>query len=1184
MTGDRVLLKDETGADAPGNGIFIYDSATAGGQLSRTTDADNTPSNEVSGGMFTFVEEGATLADNGYVMSSPEGNAVLGSDDLVFSQFSGAGQIDAGLGLTKSGNTLDVNTGNTAGDSLGILSDVVIVRSTGTAGQVLRSTGADGAEATWGALDLTSSNAVNGSLTVANGGTGLSAFADRSVLVSTGTDTLSVLTVGVSSVDQLLLWDDSADDFVFVDAASLGTSYGQIAGGDGGTTAAATSSNELITFTGTGINVTTTNGGVDADTVVFAVNIADIAATTPTVVLADTMFLEDGGSTIRVSLTTVVDSLNIPHGSDANMGITGFAARIAIDDGGNDWVNRTLTVGGTGLEGIDIVNPDGIAGDPVIGLDITGLTLATVIAGSDQFVMFDGVNNVKVNASEFITDNVLAFVTITPDTGTSPVADSSADTLSLLGTASGGITTVGDSSADSITFGLTLTDLADGSAETVALDTEIALNLTGDASTVLARKFTFTDVFEDLDVPNAITTDGFVVRDNADSYVSRTIEVEGVGALDGLSISNGDGGAANPIIGLDINGLTLDTTVSGTDELVIFNGSNNVKTTVSEIVAGGLVAWTEIAGDSGSNIFADTSSDLLTFNGQTGATGGAGGVVVSVEDGPEVVNIDLDINNVALTTPTIASATDAILLDDGGVTTRIDIDHFLNDLDIPNGVTTVGVIARTGGDTYGAVNFAVDGVGALDGLALAGTIAGGTLTFGLDINGLPLDTVLEGTNKLAMWNGSANVSVTIDELLADNPVNLITQGDSNVTVTDAGTGAITTTVDSTLITTVAVGSITNTVVELGPNGAVTAPTYSFANGTDSGLYLESAGPDTVCISADSKDVHCFRIQSGATGDEHLVSEAGDGEGRICAEGTATNVDIRLCPKGTGSIFLGDPGSSATIATSDGVNATDSGENLTIQTGDGNTTGAGGNIQITAGASGATAGALGGDITLTPGLSTDNDADNGIVCITDANAVNVTCLEGVASAVNNFVMTNAATGKGPILEVEGTDVNIDIEFLPKGTGVLSIDTDVISAATYRDNLTDDSNDIPNTAYVAEQVAATGASVQRTLYSLVNDTGVIASTINIPLNADITRVVIEVLTVYAGTQGFDLETAATANRVAADSEGLVDWQTAGVYVVENYESVSLAASDFQLDIQNATGGTGTASIRVEFTLDV
>lgn len=106
----------------------------------------------------------------------------------------------AGAGLTGGGGTaLAVNT---TGVSTGIDTDNVIVRSTATAGQVLRSTGTDGAEATWGALNLASSNAVTGVLPAVNGGTGQSTFAVGDIFYADSTTTLAKLPIGTT--DQIL--------------------------------------------------------------------------------------------------------------------------------------------------------------------------------------------------------------------------------------------------------------------------------------------------------------------------------------------------------------------------------------------------------------------------------------------------------------------------------------------------------------------------------------------------------------------------------------------------------------------------------------------------------------------------------------------------------------------------------------------------------------------------------------------------------------------------------------------------------------------------------------------------------------------------------------------------------------------------------------------------------------------
>jgi phage-related tail fiber protein len=112
IAGDRVLVKAQTAAQDNG----IYTVAT--GAWQRATDAD--VSADVTAGLFTFVEEGTAGAGNGYVLTTPN-PIVLGTTPLTFTQFSGAGTVVAGAGLTKTGNTLDL----IGGDGLTVAADLV---------------------------------------------------------------------------------------------------------------------------------------------------------------------------------------------------------------------------------------------------------------------------------------------------------------------------------------------------------------------------------------------------------------------------------------------------------------------------------------------------------------------------------------------------------------------------------------------------------------------------------------------------------------------------------------------------------------------------------------------------------------------------------------------------------------------------------------------------------------------------------------------------------------------------------------------------------------------------------------------------------------------------------------------------------------------------------------------------
>ena len=105
-TGDRVLVKDQVTASE--NGIYVV---AVSGTAVRSTDADD--NGEVTGGMFTFVTDGTTNGDTGWVLTT-SGTITVGVTSLYFAQFSGTGQITAGEALEKVGSTLNVLTDGTS--------------------------------------------------------------------------------------------------------------------------------------------------------------------------------------------------------------------------------------------------------------------------------------------------------------------------------------------------------------------------------------------------------------------------------------------------------------------------------------------------------------------------------------------------------------------------------------------------------------------------------------------------------------------------------------------------------------------------------------------------------------------------------------------------------------------------------------------------------------------------------------------------------------------------------------------------------------------------------------------------------------------------------------------------------------------------------------------------------------
>jgi hypothetical protein len=97
---DRILVKNQTTTSQ--NGIYTLTTIGSGSTnwvLTRATDFDQAV--EIAGGDFTFVDNGTTLANTGWVQVDEV--TTVGTDPIVFQQFSGAGTYTASNGVLLTG-------------------------------------------------------------------------------------------------------------------------------------------------------------------------------------------------------------------------------------------------------------------------------------------------------------------------------------------------------------------------------------------------------------------------------------------------------------------------------------------------------------------------------------------------------------------------------------------------------------------------------------------------------------------------------------------------------------------------------------------------------------------------------------------------------------------------------------------------------------------------------------------------------------------------------------------------------------------------------------------------------------------------------------------------------------------------------------------------------------------------
>ena len=283
-TNDRVLVKDQSSASE--NGIYIVGSSPAR--------ADDLAAGADAAGMFTFVEQGTVNADNGFVCTSNKGSAVVGTNNLAFAQFSGAGQITAGDGLDKSANTLSVD---------------------------LKSNGGLVIESTEIAVDLAASS-ITGTLAIGDGGTGAtSASAARTALghaigtnVQANDADLDALS-GCQSGGAAALAALTSSEIQILDGATVSTS--ELNKLDGVTSSTA----ELnildgVTSTASELNVL---DGITSTTAELNLMDGNTSATSTTLAAADRFVCNDNSVMKQVALSDLVTFLEDESASSFNI-------------------------------------------------------------------------------------------------------------------------------------------------------------------------------------------------------------------------------------------------------------------------------------------------------------------------------------------------------------------------------------------------------------------------------------------------------------------------------------------------------------------------------------------------------------------------------------------------------------------------------------------------------------------------------------------------------------------------------------------------------------------------------------------------------------------------------------------------------------------------------------------------
>jgi len=386
---------------------------------------------------------------------------------------------------------------------------------------------------------------------------------------------------------------------------------------------------------------------------------ADLCQKIPLVITPGTFTIDDGTTVFTITITgldDVVDAVNAAN-------IPAFSAFVDIQDnqfrGPIIFRGPPVTIAdGTsdfpsvvGIAGVfpggDLTVPTGrwlcfpaggidlefggapVAGGPFDILDFTGAGVTSIVdaGGGEATITISGGAGVGPGYGVIVGDVGTATATV------------ASETITFGGI---GVTvTAADAGAglDTVDFDLDISDLPAG--VTVAFTDEIGV----DQAAAPNVRFTFTDVVEDLDIPFGITTNGLITRTAADTYASRSIVASTTAGLEGADIVNGDGVAGNPEIGVDIANLASSVSNLGaTDELIVFDGTNNFSYSGQQIADGATVLagpnlWETIDADTGSTT-ANTRTDTLTIAGGVGINTSIAGDTLTISNTIEISTIN----------------------------------------------------------------------------------------------------------------------------------------------------------------------------------------------------------------------------------------------------------------------------------------------------------------------------------------------------------------------------------------------------------------------------------------------------------------------------------------------------------------------------------------------------------------
>lgn len=574
----------------------------------------------------------------------------------------------------------------------------------------------------------------------------------------------------------------------------------------------------------------------------------------------------------------------------------------------------------------------------------------------------------------------------------------------------------------------------------------------------------------------------------------------------------------------------------------------------------------------------DATQGILTANGSgtftkrsvVAGTGAEDGLSVTNGDGSGG-NITVGLDITGLTGTTAADAADEIVFYDasGAVNLKRTIGSLFTDVNAYRDTDlTQGFLTADGSGNYAKRSIVASTTAGLQGVNVANGDGSANPEIGLNINGLSAKGAVASTDKFVIYDGTNNVTVDMTDITAGLDLTDVTAGSTNLSATDellvwvggslvkmsgqelADGVASQVSLDNTQI--ISSDSLTSVSTEsTDNNGVANKVVVSAADATNSAS--RSVAVFETLDGVDTSDRH-ITFRNGNTGTTSLT------EVQMAAEGTATDIDIRLVPKGNGQVYIGDTG--------DGIIQADDDYALTLKGGDSNTGDAG--DLILEGGAGASTNAS-GDVILRGGTG---GAAEGTVHIQDSASNDIMVFQAGSGTVDSyFTVSNAeaATGQLTLAASSGTASDVDILLSPKGTGKLyyggtTADDEVATVGDVNSSIASNTDPLTRRATVSADGASTSFNIGSALANVAGKTYAVS------------RVIINVSTAFNTDSGATVQDTVGVTTLAANSE--FDLTATGVYVIDVPFTDVAGNAQFALTGFSSAPTTGAATITVEY----